>query len=51
MRDGFESRYWAEHHDAFSTGVAGLFAKALTAFERLNAIQFDAPWRRHDRGA
>jgi hypothetical protein len=45
MRDGMEVRLWAEHGHAFSEQLAGLLAAAWTAFQRLNAIQFDAPWR------
>jgi hypothetical protein len=45
MRDLIEARAWADHGHAFSESVAGLFAAAKTAFERLNAIQFDAPWQ------
>ena len=46
MRDMLEARAWADHGHAFSQSVADLFAAARTAFERLNAIQFEAPWRR-----
>jgi hypothetical protein len=46
MRDLIEARAWADHGHAFSESVAGLLAAVRTAFERLNAIQFDAPWRR-----
>ncbi|HEY0413707.1 MAG TPA: hypothetical protein VGD66_11235 [Allosphingosinicella sp.] len=46
MRDEIDSRMWVEHHEAFSSQVASLFAAAGEAFRRLNAIQFDAPWQR-----
>jgi len=41
-----EARLWAEHGHAFSTAVAALFSATWTAMKTLNAIQFDAPWRR-----
>ncbi|MDB5691521.1 MAG: hypothetical protein JWO81_584 [Alphaproteobacteria bacterium] len=46
MRDLMEARMWAEHGHAFARSVTGLFAAAGAAFQRLNAIQFDAPWGR-----
>ena len=46
MRDVLEARAWADHGHAFSESMAGLLTAARTAFERLNAIQFDAPWQR-----
>jgi hypothetical protein len=49
MHDMIEARLWAEHGHAFSKAVAGLLAAAGQAFARLNAIQFDAPWR-HEGG-
>jgi len=50
MRDMIEARAWADLGHAFSESMAGLLAAARTAFERLNAIQFDAPWQRgHSR--
>ena len=48
MRDLIEARAWADHGHAFSESMASLLAAARTAFERLNAIQFDAPWRREN---
>jgi hypothetical protein len=48
MRDVMEARMWAEHGHAFAKSVAGLLAAARNAFQRLNAIQFDAPWQRSD---
>jgi hypothetical protein len=45
MRDLIEARAWADHGHSFSEAVAGLFAATRVAFERLNAIQFDAPWQ------
>ena len=47
MRDLIEARAWADHGHAFSESMAGYLAAAWTAFQRLNAIQYDAPWRHH----
>lgn len=45
MIDGPDGRLWADHGHQFSETVAHAFAKGWVAFQRLNAIQFDAPWR------
>ena len=49
MIDGIDGRMWADHGHAFSESVARALSKAMTAFQRLNAIQFDAPWREPGR--
>ena len=49
MLDHVESRLWAEHGHQFSDQVARAFSKGWVAFQRLNAIQFDAPWQREKR--
>jgi hypothetical protein len=49
MLDHAESRMWADHGHEFSTLVARALSKGLIAFQRLNAIQFDAPWQRNSR--
>lgn len=46
MRDALDAREWADHGHALSESVAGLLAAAWNVFQRLNAIQFDAPWQR-----
>jgi hypothetical protein len=50
MRDEIDSRIWVEHHAAFTQAVANFLAAAATTlgsgFQRLNEIQFDAPWKR-----
>jgi UrcA family protein len=48
MHDEFESRNRADRHQDFSNAVAGFIAGLRASFERLNAIQFEAPWRRDD---
>lgn len=54
MRDEIDGRIWVDHHAAFSEDLATFFATLAasvgSAFERLNAIEFDAPWRRDSRG-
>ena len=45
MRDDMFSRTWADHHADFSTEVAGFLRRLIQGFERLEAIQFAAPWR------
>lgn len=45
MRDEMDGRIWAEHHEAYSNGVTALIETLKASFTRLNAIQFDAPWR------
>jgi hypothetical protein len=49
MLDHLDSRMWADHGHEFSATVAGALSKALEAFQRLNAIQFEAPWQRKPR--
>ena len=51
MLDHHDSRMWADHGQDFSAWAADALAKALIPFQRLNAIQFDAPWRRGPRRA
>jgi hypothetical protein len=50
MRDEIDSRIWNEHGHAFSESLEALFATIGTALRRLNAIEFDAPWKRDSRG-
>jgi hypothetical protein len=51
MLDGIDNRMWADHGHDFSEFVARALSKGWVAFQRLNAIQFDAPWRRDARSA
>lgn len=57
MRDAMEARFWADHGADFShnivrllKGAAALLKDAKIALKRLNEIEFDAPWRRAQRG-
>jgi hypothetical protein len=46
MSNDFDSAIWADNHHQLSDGVAGWFDKLAYAFERLQAIEYDAPWER-----
>lgn len=46
MRDDYLSADWADHHRQASRAIHKLVHRAWLAMIRLNAIQFDAPWRR-----
>ena len=54
MRDEIDSRIWLEHGHAFSEDLANFFAGIGTAvgtvLNRLNEIEFDAPWKRDVQG-
>lgn len=54
MRDEMDSRMWVDHGHAFSESLAGFFAGLGTTIgaglNRLNEIEFDAPWKRDGRG-
>lgn len=45
MRDDYLSTDWARHHRETSRAIHKLAHRAWIAMARLNAIQFDAPWR------
>ena len=51
MRDEMDARLWVEHHEEFSQSIAELIGRIRTAFERLHAITFAAPWRQEVRRA
>jgi hypothetical protein len=46
MSPDYEGAAWADHHRDLSAGLAYLFHEIAHAFERLNAIEYDAPWER-----
>ena len=48
MDHDFAGRTWAEHHHQSSQAIASLIDKVAYVFKRLNALQYDAPWR-HSR--
>ncbi|MES2058922.1 MAG: hypothetical protein V4564_23485 [Pseudomonadota bacterium] len=45
MRDDFHSQAWADHHGDLTSAINKAFRGFMVGFERLNALQFDAPWR------
>lgn len=45
MQHDFEGKEWAENRQAFSEGVASLFASIIKGLDRLHALTFDAPWK------
>lgn len=47
MRDDFLSADWAHGHRQLTDGLRALFRTISVALARLNAIQYDAPWK-HD---
>ena len=55
MRDAMEARFWADHGSDYANdiarllkGVRAVLRDAWIGFERLNEIEFDAPWRRQE---
>ncbi len=46
MNHDFESDTWANNHGELGEAVARLIDKVAYAFERLAAIEYDAPWER-----
>lgn len=46
MGRDFDSDAWAEGHAHLSDAIARLFDKVAYAFQRLQAIEYDAPWER-----
>jgi hypothetical protein len=47
MQHDFESKEWADNRQAFTDGVASLFASIIEGLDRLHALTFDAPWKNH----
>ena len=45
MRDDFESAAWADNHHHLNRALRRSLHKVYYAFKRLNAIEYDAPWR------
>ncbi len=50
MRDAYEARLWADHHQSFSSSINKIIDATMVALTKLNEIQFDAPWRRDAAG-
>ena len=45
MRDDYLSADWARHHREASGALHRLFKAVAVSLARLNAIQYDAPWK------
>ncbi|MBX3564295.1 MAG: hypothetical protein KF730_06935 [Sphingomonas sp.] len=46
MNRDFESAAWAQSHHKLSDAISYMIDKVAFAFERLAAIEYDAPWER-----
>lgn len=46
MNRDFESADWADSHQYLSDAIVRLFNQVAHAFQRLAAIEYDAPWER-----
>ena len=47
MRDEIDGRMWVEHGTDFCEQIRQVARSLARGWSRLNAIQFDAPWRRN----
>ena len=45
MRDDFHSQAWAENHRQLSAAIHKLGRSLFVVFEKLQAVQFETPWR------
>ncbi|MBY8822660.1 hypothetical protein [Sphingomonas colocasiae] len=45
MRDAYDARMWAEHHQSFTSAIGAIASATMAALTKLNEIQFEAPWR------
>lgn len=46
MGNDFDSDAWAQSHHHLSAAITRVIEKVAYAFERLQAIEYDAPWER-----
>jgi hypothetical protein len=46
MNEDFSRKEWADNHNILSDGIANALASFGIAMKRLNALQYDAPWRK-----
>jgi hypothetical protein len=46
MSHDFETREWAENRHLLSEGIGRFVASMMHVFTRLNAIEYEAPWKR-----
>lgn len=45
MNEDFSSRAWADNHHKLSTGIADALHAIRLALQKLNDVQYSAPWR------
>ena len=45
MDRDYASAAWADNHQHLSTVIRRFFKSMAHVFKRLNAIEYDAPWR------
>ena len=48
MNKDFESAAWADGQADFAAWISDTIASISVALERLNAYQFDAPWKHEE---
>jgi hypothetical protein len=46
MNEDFSREEWAANHLVVSTGIANALKQIGIAMKKLNAYQYDAPWRK-----
>lgn len=46
MNEDFSRLEWADHHLVLSSGIANALTQIGIAMKKLNAYQYDAPWRK-----
>jgi hypothetical protein len=49
MDRDFDGTAWAQSHHQLSDAIGVLIDKLAYGFKRLQAIQYDAPWKRRQR--
>ncbi len=45
MRDAYDARMWADHHQSFTATIGRAIDATMVALTKLNEIQFAAPWQ------
>ena len=50
MHDEIDGRLWAAHGRQFGRDVSAFLRQLARGFERLHALEWDAPWKRASKG-